>query len=121
MDIRQHHIIMALVAIILLILLIKPQIVSMIAILIIMGIVPGTEYVVPSLACLIFFIVASLITLRWFFTRPPYHPAPVVMPEMTKAETTRATVRSRATAKQTVARKTAATTTRRYRKQTAKV
>lgn len=111
MDIRRRHIIIAIVVFALVAVLIKPNIVSAFFVFIFMGIVPGTNYTLPSWVSLLGLFLALMLSIRWLLYQPTYQPVAT-----TKDRALRHAARRRVL-KQTSVRTSAADATK---KQTAK-
>ncbi len=74
MDIRRRHIIIAIVVFAMVAILIKPSILSALFVFIFMGIVPGTNYTLPSWVSLLGLFLALMLSIRWLLYQPTYQP-----------------------------------------------
>ena len=111
MDIRRSHIIIALAVFALLVLIIKPEILSALFVFLFLGIVPGTDITLPWWVMILAFLIALAFGIRWLLDQPHYQPVAT-----NKDRALRRSARKRVL-KQTSTRRTAA---KRYKKQTAK-
>lgn len=74
MDIRPRHIIFALAVFLGLAVIIKPELISMLFVLVFLGVVPGTDITIPAWVPMLGFTVALIFSIRWLLDQPVYHP-----------------------------------------------
>nr|ALS89055.1 ABC transporter transmembrane region protein [uncultured bacterium] len=75
MQIRPRYITLALVAIVVLALVIKPELISALFVFVFLGVIPGTQMTVPAWLSLVAFAAVFVLAIRWLLDTPVYRPA----------------------------------------------
>lgn len=114
MNIRRRYIIISLAVFVALSVIIKTDAISKLFVLLFMGIVPGTDVVLPWWVTVFGFFIALALSIRWLLDQPMYHHETT-----TKDRARRNTARKRVL-KQTTKHKPTKSKARQYKKQAAK-